>query len=309
MERYLPFFKQYDMFIYTYRVVLLSIVITFFSCTDDKGNGEGPAIRFLVEEGIIATDTIISPSALMKFGIEAEKGDFDITELYVQVTNDNCVQKYFDSGMYVSNLKWYGSFIKSYNDNEIWEFVVRDRYSHESSVFLMIKNDTLGSPGEIDSFQEVILGAQNNNEFGGFWDLFNNHVFPIQEAKQNQELIDIVYYLGEDDHTLGSPGANIEDGIFDPEYTPTNWAIQNETRYIPLDFTVEDFNQIENDSILIVNYIEGEGKRKAKNLQAGDVFSFKTADLRFGMVKVDEVVGGAEGTVSIDIKIQKGEEE
>jgi hypothetical protein len=153
------------------------------------------------------------------------------------------------------------------------------------------------------------LGAQNNNNIGGCLNLNNKLVFSIAEAKQNQEIIDIIYYLGEDENTLASPGANIEEGIFDPDLAPSTWEYRNTTRYIPLDMSVEEFNQIENDSTLLVSYIEGEGKRKAKYLEAGKIFSFKTQDLRFGMVKINEVVGETEGSVSIDIKIQKGKEQ
>jgi len=305
--RYLNFVKHIDMLHSPYRVLLFCVVFGLSSCTDDTTDGNDPTIRIVNQSGIIHSDTSVSPGEILHFGIEAYMGDFHITQFLIKVSAENNVQTWFDSGLYAPNLTWYGSFIKSYNDNETWEFVVRDRYSHEHSVFLFITNDTVNGPGEIEILTNTILGAQDNNNTGGFLDLFNNHIYKLENAYEYQEVIDMIYYLGEDEHTLASPGANIEEGIFNLELAPTNWEYRNETRYIPLELSVDEFNEIENDSILIVSFIEGEGKRKAKNLEADNIFSFKTQDLRFGMVKINEVLGGAEGTVSMDIKIQKGE--
>ncbi len=294
----------FDMFINACRVFSVLLLMMMFSCDDKEGEGAGPEINLITEDGLISSDTIISPGQLMSFGVEAGKGDFNITEFLIKVKGET-VQTWFDTGMYTPHLVWNGSFAKSYTDNEEWDFIVRDRYGHQQITSIVIGVDSSSGPGPIDYFPSILMGAQNNPDEKGFLNLRENLLYFQEEAKQNQELIDIIYYLGEDDHTLGSPGANIEDGIFDPEYTPTTWDVRNASRYIPISLSVEEFYLIENDSILLVSYTEGEGKRKAKNLQAANVFSFKTQDLRFGIIRVNEVFGLAEGTVSIDIKIQK----
>lgn len=293
-----------DMSATAYRTFAFSLLLLMFSCNENEGDGAGPVISLIDENGLISSDTIISPGQFMNFGVDASMGDFDITQFLIRVKGET-VQNWFDTGMYTPHLIWYGSYAKSYNDNETWEFIVRDRYGHEQITSILIGIDSINDPGSIDQFENIIMGAQNNNDHGGFIELFEAQLFFQEEARQNQEIIDLIYYLGEDEHTMGSPGANIEDGIFSPEYTPTTWEYRNTTRYIPVDMNPEEFEMIENDSILLVSYIEGEGKRKAKNLQTDNVFSFKTQDLRFGIMKINEVTGTAEGTVSIDIKIQK----
>ncbi len=297
---------QFDMFVNAYRIFIICLLLIMFSCNEKEGEGAGPDIRLINEDGLISSDTIISPGQLMSFGLEATKGDFDITQFLIRVKGET-VQIWFDTGMYTPHLVWQGSFAKSYTDHEEWEFIVRDRYGHQQMTSIIIDADSSGVPGPIDYFPNILLGAQNNQDVKGFLNLKENLRYFQQEAFQNQELIDIIFYLGEDDHTLGSPGANIEDGIFNPEYSPTSWDVRNTSRFIPLGLSVEEFNQIENDSVLLISYTEGEGKRKAKNLQTDNVFSFKTQDLRFGMIKVNEVIGLDDGTVSIDIKIQKKE--
>ncbi|MCD4735436.1 MAG: hypothetical protein K8R53_05300, partial [Bacteroidales bacterium] len=145
----------------------------------------------------------------------------------------------------------------------------------------------------------------NNPGNGGFLDVFSNLIYDQVEAYNHQESIDLIYYFGEDENTIASPGANIESGVFDPSYTPVNWEYRNTTRYIKTSLDTTIFSSIQNDSLLLVSYIEGEGKRKAKNLVAGDVVSFKTQESVFGIFKVSEVAGTNDGTVNIDIIIQK----
>lgn len=294
---------KFDMFLNAYRIFQLVFLLVMFSCTEKDGEGLGPTIQLIQENGYISSDTSISPGQMMHFAIEANKGDFDITQFLIQVKGDT-IQTWFDTGLYTPQLKWYGSFTKSFNDDEEWEFIVRDRFSHSISTTILITNDSLQSHGEIETYSQIELGAQNNMLLGGFFSLFNQLTYEPEEAKANQEIIDMVFYFGEDEHTMASPGANIEDGIFEENLSPIDWDIRNTTRYLKTELSNAEFDAIVNDSVLLVSYIEGEGKRKAKNLADGGVFSFKTQDSKFGLFKVNEVIDTEEGNINIDIKIQ-----
>jgi len=299
-------FKIFDMFLYTYRYIyMICLVLFLLSCEKEEKTGERPTIRLVNENGLIANDTLISPGKLMHFGIEAESGDFPITLLSVKVITEE-TQTYFDSGMYTQQIIWFSEFVKSFNDNETWNFIVRDRYSQESSISILIKNDSILGPGPILTLNEIILGAQDNQSNGGFYSLDDQLSYSPVQAKENQELIDLIYYyFGEDENVIASPGANIEDEVFDISVHPSEWEIRNTSRYHPVDLTVQEFDTIQNDSILIASYIEEDGKRKAKNLSNGLIFSFKTQQSKFGILKVNEVSGTSEGTVNIDIKVQQ----
>ena len=172
-------------------------------------------------------------------------------------------------------------------------------------VSILIQNDSLAGPGPINTYTDIELGAQSNNSFGGCFSLYDQLVYFIGEAYNIQEIIDMIYYFGEDDQTMASPGANIEEGIFPDEYSPDTWLFRNTTRYIKTNLSPDEFNLIQNDSILLVSYIEGEGKRKAKELETGDIYSFKTQGAKYGMFLVSEILGSETGSVKIDIKIQE----
>lgn len=298
-------FGSTDMFSKSYRIVIIAtIIFGFISCQDETGESSGPSITFIQGNEVINNDTIITPGQLMTFGIEAIKGDYNLTEFFIRVKGDS-VLVYFDTGVNMPDLKWTGSFVKSFNEHETWEFIVRDRYSKSASVFLEIQADTISGFDAILNFTDLILGAQNNVDPGPCMDTRTGQNYLLPEAMNNQEFIDLVcYYFGEDENVIASSGANIENEVFPENLSPIYWPIRNTTRFIKLLMDETAFNQIQNDSTLIANYIEGEGKRKAKNLIPGDIYSFKTQDSRIGILKINEVIGQGDGQIVFDVKIQ-----
>ena len=293
-----------DMSAWTYRILILLFFIFVVGCAEKDEGGKSPFIQLNSGSNVISCDTAISPGQLMHFDVTAQKGDYNITHFLIRVKSDSS-QVYYDTGMNITAFNWAGAFAKSFEDNEVWEFIVRDRYSRSDIISILIQNDSLAGPGPINTYTDIILGAQSNNSHGGCFSLYDKLVYFINEAYNNQEIIDMIYYYGEDDQTIASPGANIEDGIFQEEYIPNNWLYRNTTRFINTSMIAEEFNHIQNDSILLVSYVEGEGKRKAKNLETGDIYSFKTQDAKYGIFLVTEILGSESGTVKIDIKIQE----
>lgn len=293
-----------DMSKKTYRIIIIFVVVLFVGCTEKDEGGSAPLIQLISGNDLISSDTIISPGQLMQFEVSAISFNYNITNFLIVVNGDSS-QVYYDTGMNVASFTWTGTFAKSFNDNEVWEFIARDRYSRSDMVSILIQNDTSSGPGPIYTYTDIVLGAQSNQNVGGCFSLSDQMIYFIDEASNHQETIDMMYYDGEDNETIGSPGANIEDGIFPDEYNPGNWDYQNTTRYIKTDLSPDEFYQIQNDSILLVSYVEGEGKRKAKELLADDVYSFKTQDTKYGMFLVTEVLGSASGSIKVDIKIQE----
>lgn len=293
-----------DMSEIAYRIPLLVIFIFMVGCTEKDEGGEGPVIQIIAGNDLISSDTIIAPGQLMQFNVSATKGNYNITNFLILVNGDSS-QVYYDTGMNVVSFTWTGSFAKSFDDDEVWEFIARDRYSRSGMVSILIQSDSSAGPGPIFTYSDIQLGAQSNQNEGGCFSLNDQFVYFIDEAFNHQELIDMIYYYGEDNQTIASPGANIEDGIFPDEYNPKNWTYRNTTRYIKTNLSPEEFNMIENDSLLLVSYSEGDGKRKAKELVADDVYSFKSQGAKYGMFLVSEVLGTDLGSVKIDIKIQE----
>ncbi|HPI31083.1 MAG TPA: hypothetical protein PLS26_11205, partial [Bacteroidales bacterium] len=156
-------------------------------------------------------------------------------------------------------------------------------------------------------FDSVVLGAQKCNTTGSFMSLASGHVWFQADAATIPDSIEMLYYYDStgDANTISSPNANIGSFIYPGATSPIYWPVRNETSFYKTTYSLADFNAITNDSLLLAAYSGINAKRKAKNLVAGNVYSFKTIHTKYGMFAVEQVNGTDSGTVQCTIKIQK----
>ena len=81
--------------------------------------------------------------------------------------------------------------------------------------------------------------------------------------------------------------------------------MRNTTWYYKTSISTATFDAVVNDSLLIAAFNQLNSHRKAKNLVAGDVYSFQIVNGKFGLFKVVNIMGAETGTVEISIKVQK----
>lgn len=290
------------------KLIMLFIVMIFLiACSKDDENELMPRITVYDDPVYISSDTSLKAGDEIKLKIGLQGGDYNITNFYIEVLSNGTEKIYFDTGMNSASLIWYGSFLKSSAPSERWTLTATDKNGNSVSAGFTISLDTNSNFQEIVCYSSLVLGAQNNQQRGGCFNLMDLGTYFADEVAEDvilQEGVQMLYYyFGDDENVIASPGANIEDEVF--AVNPANWTIVNTTRYIKTDLTVDDFNQAANDSIILANYNEGDAKRKAKSLKADDIYTFRTQDGRLGMFHVTEVIGAEEGTVSINIKIQE----
>ncbi len=297
-----------DMFYPTYRWVLAALTTMILASCAKEDAPTVPFIELVPGPGYIAENSTMIPGTLMSFQVSMSEGSGVITNFFIEVSSaESGTRRLFDTAMYVNQLNWKGSFYKSAEPSETWTFVVRDRQGNSSQTKLTLWADTGSVYGPVMPFSYIQLGAQNNGQTGNCYSIAGEAVYFIQEAKNNQGIIDMVFYFGEDELTMASPGANIEDGIFPESVSPLNWEVRNTTRYIKTSLTSTDFDGVMSDSLMIALYIDAEGKRKAKNLSAEDIYVFKNQENRLGLFRVNSISGSYEGLIDMDIKIQPGD--
>lgn len=305
-----------DMKKYTYRDLSLKIslfviicVIIFSSCDDDKTEYFGdPSIEIVTESGFVSTDTIIAVNQVFKFKIHAEwNGHNRLVNLIVKMNDD----RYLDLGFYEKIYDRVIEVPKGLEDVETWEFIIRDMEGNFATAGLTITKDPNIVYGEITDFSGVQLGAQDNTEYGGFLSFSNGNIYNLEEAFNNQSMIDMVYYYDNfenlEENIISSPGGNI-DGAFSGTYGVSNWTTRNTIRYSrsKLDITTDEFDQALNDSLIIANTFAFEsGGRKTKYLKPGDMYAFVREDNRAGIFKVVSTSGATDGYIIVDIKLQK----
>lgn len=289
-------------------LMFATVVLLIVSCEDKSIDAE-PSVNLNHSHGFISGDTVIPPGEIMKFSISAHsENNVPLTNFLIKVYSDS-TNVVYDTGIHAQNLNWQGAFTKSFAPQERWKFIIRDRYGNTDSREIIIEEDTGSNFRKLQSFENIKMGAQNNTSLGSLFSFTDGGIYDHSTVTNNveiQKIIDLIYYYyGEDENVIASPGANVENGVFPGDFK--DWDVRNTTRFIKTELSEEDFYNASNDSILIANYIEGEGKRKSKNLQSGDIFVFKTQQDLLGIYKVLEVIGTDQGTVLIDIKIQEEE--
>ena len=285
---------------------LIVILTAILGCEKEKTNYPPPSIQFITDSGFVYNDTVLALGETFKVGIIADNPNVNLTNFIIRVKSDE-FETYLDSGMNTPNLHFERNLVKGIKESEKWIFIIRDRDGESAEISFNVAIDSSSAYGNIFYFPSVEIDAQNNVR-GSFYSLVEDSVFTLNQAFENQDKIDLCYYydfIDTDENTIASPGANIDASVYPGENGLDNWTIRRTTRYKLTDLTVDEFESAINDSLLIAAYGQSEGKRKAKNLQAGNIFSFKNEDRKIGLFLVNSVSGMDAGTVNISIKIQQ----
>lgn len=285
-------------------LIILSIIIN--SCKKENNAGSPPVISLKVDSGYVHTDTTVFIGKTFKAGIIAARGDANITNFMIKL-NSNGTETYLDSGLNSAGFNIVKYFTKGVNYQDIWTFIVRDKTGKSASISIKIKADSNSVYGPVFTIPSVIMGAQNDTTVGSFLDIKTVTVYNLAQAYTVQDSIDLCYYydfLQGDANVISSPAANIDPSVYTGQYALANWTIKNETRFLATTLTQTDFDGVTNDSLLIASFNYPLSKRKAKNLAAGNIYSFETSKGKFGLFRVLNVTGTDMGTVEIMIKIQ-----
>lgn len=286
--------------------ILGLLIILLSACEKENPNHPPPTIRFVTESGFVFQDTSLALGETFKIGILADNPESNLTNFIIRIESDE-VETFLDSGMNTPSLSYEKSIQKGIIESEKWTFIIRDRSTNSSEISLYIKRDTSAEFGNIRIHSLVDLGAQNNST-ASFYSLSEAKVYLLEEAFQNQKVIDLCYYydfIDTDENTIASPGANIDESVYPGDNGLPNWTIRRTSRFKLSDVTKEEFDHATNDSLLIAAYGQSDGNRKAKNLQSGKIFSFKNEDGKVGLFLVNSISGTDDGNVSISIKVQE----
>ncbi|MGE0088385.1 MAG: hypothetical protein AB7S50_02795 [Bacteroidales bacterium] len=302
--------KRTCRYFYNSLFVLLLILLTInYSCNEeDKNDFSDPEINIINLPGHVFSDSTISAGQKFIVGVEAtSNGHNKLTNFIAKVNGE----RYLDLGIFSETFNKEIEITKGLSETDVWEFIIRDIEGNWASKSITITQGDSTGFGEIDTYLNVYLGAQNSTLYGSFFSLGTGTVYNLQDAFTNSALIDLVYYYDDFDKLekciMASPGANIGETAFPGEFAIANWETINTTRYSKekLSLSIEEFDNALNDSILIANTFAFEtGGRKAKLLQTGDMFAF-VRDNKTGIFKVVNTLESNSGYIVVDIKIQK----
>lgn len=293
------------MFKYFINIILIGFVVAGLVNCNKNTYHNPPKISF----SNIDHDTMIPFGKTIKVGFDVSTNNYNVTNILIKLDTGSGFQTVFDTGMNVSNIHLNYFITKGASKIENYRFIARDIEGMSSIIELKIIKDSNNSFGEIILMKNVLLDAQGHEPKKWLFNTTLESSQTIEEAYDNQDKIDLVYYYSQiDENVIASPGANIEPEIFDNfpvNFSLENWTSRNTTRFKEATISVLQFDEIKNDSLLIVSYGSADGKRKAKSLQKDKIYSFKTQNSKFGIIKVNQIEGQAGGYILFDVIIQK----
>jgi hypothetical protein len=300
-----------DMQTFTYRKagtsilvsLLVGLILVVTSCREES-SGYPPHIEFINEAGYLDHDTVLAIGDRVTIGVNAFSEASSIT--FFQVTfNNGTRQILLDSGLNKSSLTYTLPIIKSSGSYERWTFMVMDRDRNKDSVEVLLQKSEISHYGNIRTYPDIVTGAQENSAQGSFFSFSTGDIFSLDSAFLHQTLIDLIYYYGQYEATLSSPGETEAPSYFTGPSGIANWTVKNETRYDTTSLSPADFDESLNDSLLLAVYEPTAGKRKVKFVEPGMIISFKSQTGRIGLVKIIGTGPGPAGTLHFSVKIEE----
>lgn len=151
----------------------------------------------------------------------------------------------------------------------------------------------------------VTLGAQANATVPGFYSVSLDKTYTMSQAAANAGVIDILCFYeaeGGNNISLASPGSGIK-GIFTGDDRPDTWSTKNTTFFFLTALTASQFEAVQDgDALIETSFDADNGRKKAKDVQVGQVWAFRTQDGTYGLLLATAVTQGTDGTVTFKLR-------
>lgn len=295
-------------------ITMTGISLLVLSSCDKDENRNPPQITFLAGGDFTMDGTVAEIGQALKFGIEANGKDANITNFTIKIHTPGEERTVLDSGLNSLSFVTNQIFYQGVEDTAVWIFSVMDKNRLTSSISMIIYKDPNSTFGGIRHYASITIGMDENTQIGHFFAPTSGNVWLQDTARLNQELVDVLVYfkMSEDNGvlkpspTFSSPGES-ENGAFEFYPDLANWETLNYTKYdIRADngVTNQAFDNAQNDSLLIVSYDDVWGKRKYKWATAGNIIPFMTNSGKKGLIRVIQADEFAGGIIEFEMKIQ-----
>jgi hypothetical protein len=299
MKRYLLFFGA----------IMLFSATLLTSCTSDNNPVDlPPSISFVAGSGYVSGNTTVTVSTPFVVKILAEANATSGTKIEsVQITRIISNQIVGDTTFSFNDATvTFEVTFMSYSQVgfENIEFKATDKDGQSKTISLQITTEEpAGDP--IDSWTERIMGSWSNPTGSSFASI-NGNVYTLDVAFQNQALIDYMYWWGASTSaTIGAPDdANAQLVFNEGNYQLANWTTKNATRFKTTSLSSADFDAVI-DATPCISNANGADQTRMNALVPDQVIGFITVTGKYGLIRVKSIVTGSDGTITIDVKVQK----
>ena len=295
-------------FCYFFLTALASGLAMLNSCSDDENLtpvDETPIINFVGGAGYIFTDATLKVNETFKVGINAFSNvntgsnlvKFTITRIFNNVPFSRDTTINTDQLNIIVN-----ATANSQVGQEKWYFKVTDKNNKTKEISFTITTESAAGP--INSFDMKVLGSYANATGSSFASI-DGTVYTMAQATANSAKIDWLYFYGSasgpNQATIASPldsdAQSVYPGI-------SSWAVKNNTLFKKVTDVI-DWNSITDDQIIVEQTASGVTQTKVNKLAVDNIMAFITASGKKGMIKVNQITGTTDGTITISVKVQQ----
>jgi len=291
--------------------VLLPLLV-LAGCTPEEP--ETTPLVLLKGGGTYTADgSAVAPGGTLRFGLSVSGGGGAITNLVVRRISDGVAVTEADRGMYISygGLDTTLTYTRGYGQAEKWVFSVMNSHRDTASASLTVLRGAGSAWGEINYHPSIRIGLQENSSLPHFVDLHSGTAWDAAGVAGHEAEVDMAafWYLtsGTSSPTLTCPAYSSA-----LTYYPLfgSWSVKNQTMY---DYYTSDndlvtpaqFELAANDSLLVNAYRPGSVSGQSKFAYTGKVVPFRTADGKYGLLRVIRADETPSGEMEIAVKIQK----
>ena len=289
--------------IYLFGLLLLAGAMLVSSCKKDDEDEPvvdlTPILNFIGGAGYTDGDATLAPSTTFKVGINASENansKSNISSFVVVRTFNNTPTTVFEEdNINDPTYTWEQDLVANTQaGEERWSFTVTDKDGLKKELSFIVT-----TVPNVTAYLDVDMGSYNDPNFGSFFASSTGMVMTKAEASSDHGSIDFALYLGAvNGSTFGAPSNADVQAVFDIAGV---WTTFNNTMFEMTDMNVGDFDAI-GDSYVFPEFTGTEDD--INDLEADDIFMFKTVDDKVGLVKVNAINGKGD-VVNIDVKVQQ----
>jgi|SRR5688572_3121622 len=287
------------------------------SCGDDEEiePEERPTIEFIGGSGFTSGDRTVPAGEEITTKVTAKSGqsDTNLERFTIKVAvNGATAATLFDTTDLKGESFEYTArfFTQGVAGTSVFTYTIEDNKGRTTDKSYTITTTSTNTGAAINTFSTQLFGSFNNPN-PSFFATSTGTRYYRNTAPQNASKIDFVYFYGAtnaatiaapSDNSFGTGANQISSlGVH-------NWSTRNATNFKTVALTATGFDAITTDAGITSAYAAGTNTNpatRASSLTPGTVMGFKTAAGKEGLLKVVTVSGTENGTITIDVKVQK----
>jgi hypothetical protein len=286
--------------------MLLSAGLIFSGCSKDDDDpiiDAGPSMSLKSGEGYTDADFEVEDGSTVKFGVTANKSathDNNLTRFNILFQNLTLVDTTFNSATFNGDFEI--QFVGVGEGDLIFRIAAEGGMTDEKQLKVTVVDPpVLGV--EVKRIPVVELGSWND-PIGSFFNMEDELVYTIAQAKQNQELVDFLFFRGANNlNTIASP--DDEDAGTIDTFQLVEWDTKNQTRFNLTEMTADEFDEIdEMELFLFPDFDEENALTKANMLEVDQVVFFRTEAGKHGLIKVVDIYAKGD-KIQIELVVEK----